>query len=78
MLKWPVVLLKSFFRPDVDGDVNMAQAGLCDWLVENRNHVRSDLSRLVDVECKKWPVVLLKACIFQARSLNSWIPDSVT
>ena len=42
----------------------MAQAGLCDkklLLVENRNHVWMDLSRLVDFECKKWPVVLLKA-----------------
>ena len=28
--------------------------------VENRNHVWSDLSRLVDVECKKWPVVYSK------------------
>ena len=32
------------------GDVNMPHAGLCDKLVEN--HVWSDLSRLVDVECK--------------------------
>ena len=29
-------------------------------LEENRNHVWSDLSRLVDVEHKKWPVVLLR------------------
>ena len=71
-------ILKAFLRPEVDGDVNMPQTGLCDRFLENRNHVWSDLSRLVDVECKKWPVVLLKACIFQARSLNSWTPDSVT
>ena len=37
----------------------MPQAGLCDKLslVENRNHVWRDLSRLVDVERKQWPVV---------------------
>ena len=43
-------LLKAFFRPEVD--VNMPQTGLCNKLVENRNHVWSDLSRLVDVACK--------------------------
>ena len=35
--------------------MNMPQAGLCDMkllLVENRNHVWRDLSRLVDIECK--------------------------
>ena len=37
-------LLKAFFRSEVD--VNMPQTE------ENRNHVWSDLSRLVDVECK--------------------------
>ena len=53
-------LTESIFRLEVVGDVNMPQAGLYGkklLLVENRNHVRSDLSRLVDVECKKWPVV---------------------
>ena len=51
-----VVLLKAFFRAEVVGDVNMAQAGLCDkkpLLVENRNHVWRDLSRLVDVKRKE-------------------------
>ena len=41
----------------------MPQAGLCDkklLLVENRNHVWRDLSRLVDIECEKLPVVYLK------------------
>ena len=45
----------AFFRLEVDGDVNMPQAGLFDrsvLLVESRNHVWSDRSRLVDVECK--------------------------
>ena len=40
--------------------MNMPQAGLCDKklsLVENRNHVWRDLSRLVDVECKNCHVV---------------------
>ena len=47
---------KHFFRLEVDGDLNMAQTGLVtrNWcsleLVENRNHVWRDLSRLVDVE----------------------------
>ena len=27
--KWPLVLLKAFFRSEVDGDVNMPQTGLC-------------------------------------------------
>ena len=53
-------LTESIFRLEVVGDVNMPQAGLNGkklLLEENRNHVWSDLSRLVDVECKKWPVV---------------------
>ena len=53
-------LTESIFRLEVIGDVNMPQAGLYDkklLLVENRNHVWSDLSRLVDIECKKCPVV---------------------
>ena len=48
-------LTESIFRLEVVGDVNMPQAGLYDkklLLVENRNYVWSDLSRLVDVECK--------------------------
>ena len=46
-------LTESIFRLEVVGDVNMPQAGLCDkklLLVENRNYVWSDLSRLVDIE----------------------------
>ena len=53
-------LTESIFRLEVVGDVNMPQAGLYGkklLLEENRNHVWSDLSGLVDVECKKWPVV---------------------
>ena len=53
-------LTESIFRLEVVGDVNMPQGGLYGkklLLVENRNHVWSDLSRLVDVECIKWPVV---------------------
>ena len=38
---------QTFFRPEVDSDLNMAQAG-----EENRNHLWSDLSRFVDVGCK--------------------------
>ena len=37
----------------MEGSLNMSQTGLCDselLLVENRNHVWSDLSRLVDVD----------------------------
>ena len=40
--------------------MNIPQSGLCDkklLLVENRGHVWRDLSRSVDIECKKWPVV---------------------
>ena len=58
-----VSFYSAFFRLEVDGDVNMAQAGLFDrsvLLVESRNHVWRDLSRLVDVACKKWPVVYSK------------------
>ena len=43
-------LLRAFFRHEV---VNMPQTGLL--LEENRKHVWSDLSRLVNVECKnRW------------------------
>ena len=47
-------LLKAFSRPEVDSDVNMPKLDSDMKLVflENRNHVWSDLSRLVDVECK--------------------------
>ena len=48
-------LTESIFRLEVVGDVNMPQSGLYDkklLLVENRDHVWSDLSRLVDVGVK--------------------------
>ena len=52
----------------------MPQAGLCDNKlllgVENRNHVLSDLSRLVGVGCKMARYLLQS--IFQARSTSSW------
>ena len=40
---------ETLFRREAVGDVNMPQAGFCDkklFLVENRNHVWRDLSRL--------------------------------
>ena len=52
---------KAFFRKEVVCDLNIPQPVFCDMkkvlLVENRNHVWRDLFRLVDGECKKWPVV---------------------
>ena len=50
----------------------MPQAGFYDkklLLVENRNHVWRDLSRLVDVECKQYVDFNLQVCIsFQVQS----------
>ena len=43
-------LSKAFFRPEVDVE---HASNWTQLLEENRNHVWSDLSRLVDVECKK-------------------------
>ena len=54
-------LTPTFFREKLL--VNMPQSGLCDkkvLLVENRNHVWRDLSRLVDSEYK-WSVFDSKA-----------------
>ena len=42
-------------RTFIQGEVDIPQSELCDkklLLVENRNHVWRDLSRLVDIECK--------------------------
>ena len=49
---WTLLVLvekETFFRREAVGDVNMPQAGFCDkkrFIVENRNHVWRDLSRL--------------------------------
>ena len=48
----PVVLLNAFFRLEVDSDRCEHASSWTLLLEENRNHVWSDLSRLVDVECK--------------------------
>ena len=47
--KWPLVNSKTFFRIEIDSDMNTLQTGLCDTklvLVENRNHVWRNLFRL--------------------------------
>ena len=51
------------------GDVNMPHAGLCDKLVENRNHVWSDLFRLVDVSAKN-------GLYFYSKHFSGWKSDS--
>ena len=58
-------LSRAFFRPEVDVDLHASNLTL--FLEENRNHVWSDLSRLVDAVFKNGQ--LFTQSIFQTMKL---------